>query len=195
MIYDYRCTIIFVILVVLVICLLLYVYKYENFNVNDNNCKFLPWGESKESCITSCMSNERIGLWDETGEACNSEKCSELCSLCESDRCKWVDTRRRQEISRFKELINKNKLINRYQPKKLVINCEALTSDENPNKAKIKVEWNKVNDSDGLMIHYYKLGDLNNKINVINLNNESLSSRRTFEIKNLMSLFIKVDAG
>ena len=56
------------------------------------------------------MNSERIGLWDETGEGCSPEICSELCSLCDTSRCKWVDTRRLKEIARYKELIDKNKI-------------------------------------------------------------------------------------
>jgi len=130
----------------------------EHFS--NNNCNYLPWGPTVESCSENCMRSDRIGLWDIDGKQCNINLCDKICATCiDQDRCQWVNTWSKEQLDKLKP--QPENRLSKLLPKKLNISGmsypDTSSSTSYDGLANIKLFWQNYGDSDSFMIHYFDM--------------------------------------
>ena len=56
-------------------------------NKKKEQCEFLPWGDTKDSCVDRCISDDR-NKWG--GSKCTDKTCEVICNGCDNSTiCKW----------------------------------------------------------------------------------------------------------
>ena len=135
-----------------------------------NECEFIPWGDTKESCVDRCVSDDRV-RWG--GENCTDKKCDIICDSCKDNAtCKWNDTK-----------LNKDNYILEGAPPAQNIRCI-------PGANNVVVEWYVIqNDSfpiTSYIIHYFKTFKPFEGIKLINVPKTDDKSNR-FNIDNLQT--------
>ena len=131
-------------------------------------------GVHSQACIDRCRNHKDRYLWG--GDECSSEKCSEICNTCSSDRCLWVPqySNSGDKCDGFTNEISCNYQDGcKYDP--LELKCESIPekverlTDEHPPKQLISVipvknsltvVWkskeNKSNPNTGFLLRYFK---------------------------------------
>jgi len=68
-----------------------YINNYENFQENEqsNQCKFQPWGLTKDACISRCIVSGKTIDKEIIGDSCNQTNCREICNNCSTSSCEW----------------------------------------------------------------------------------------------------------
>lgn len=166
----------------------LYIYKnvHEGF-VDEANCKYFPWGPTKESCVNNCISRERIGLWDSDGKQCSRSLCEYICASCTDDHsCQWISSWSQEEKDKLLSFNKKDSALSGLVPRRLDISAISYSSNlgsefsgSDPNTKEkinmyegikvssiIKLNWMDHKDADKFMIHYYSLNSQSNMIQV-----------------------------
>ena len=178
-------TIMLVILIILLLVIALYYYnKYETFQNSNDKCQYLPWGPSVDACTNNCMSEDRKGLWDESGKDCSYDRCSEKCSMCDSvERCEWINSWNSKEIERLRSAKTDTfKFMKTLVPRKLQLSGISYPDTQNADKAVVKIFWNNNEDATEYMVHYYNMGKFEDKIKLDRITDNTLSE---YELNNL----------
>ena len=92
------------------IIIIFIINKKEFFTVN--NCYFVPWGTSQDTCVLNCKHYKKKNLWDlgKDGKDCTDDVCKEICNKCDNEeRCEWVIEKREREKLFQERKINYNK--------------------------------------------------------------------------------------
>ena len=71
-----------------------YINNYENFQENEqsNQCKFQPWGLTKDACISRCIVSGKTIDKEIIGDNCTKPNCSEICNKCSTSSCEWANS-------------------------------------------------------------------------------------------------------
>ena len=71
-----------------------YINNYENFQENEqsNQCKFQPWGLTKDACISRCIVSGKTIDKEIIGDNCTKPNCSEICNNCSTSSCEWANS-------------------------------------------------------------------------------------------------------
>ena len=145
----------------------------QNMEESRHKCKFYPWGPTLESCKRNCLNIQRIGLWDETGEECNEEVCSEICGLCTYEpACQWIASWTNQEKEKMLKINKEDNVLAKLVPRSLNItgisypDSDLYIPDSSVN---IKLTWTNYGDTKGFMVHFYNMKESENMIKVENI--------------------------
>ena len=156
----------------------------EHFS--SENCMYLPWGPTVDSCSTNCMSNDRVGLWDIDGNQCNPNVCDKICATCvDESRCQGVNTWSKEQLEKLRPK-TKNKL-SKLLPKKLNISGisypDTASSTSFDGLANIKLFWQNYGDADSFMIHYFDMTATEDFIKVKTLDTSSANEYELTKLK------------
>jgi hypothetical protein len=58
-------------------------------NSYPNMCKFVPWGNTKNNCTTTCLNSKYKDLYSLGNHNCNIDTCNTKCEDCKNHRCLW----------------------------------------------------------------------------------------------------------
>jgi hypothetical protein len=172
-------------LVIIVLIIILIAYGYlvffklntegfqtveQNMEDSKHKCKFYPWGPTLESCKSNCMSNQRMGLWDETGGHCTEEICSEICGLCNHESsCQWISSWSNVEKEKMLKIREEDTVLAKLVPRALnIVGISFPDSDLSVKNSyvNIKVSWTNYGDASAFMIHFYNMKESENMIKV-----------------------------
>ena len=160
----------------------------QNIEDAKHKCKFYPWGPTLESCENNCMSNQRVGLWDESGKECNEDICNEICGLCNYEpACQWIASWSKVEKEKMFKITKEDNVVSKLVPRQLNIvgisypDSEFSVQDSYVN---IKISWTNYGDAKAFMIHFYNMKESNNMIKVETIENKDLIE---YELKGLSS--------
>ena len=160
----------YIIIIILVVILFLSIKK-TNFNhfqtaSEAKECKYIPWGPNFDFCSDNCQSQNRLGLWDESGDSCSKDICDTKCLECDNiEMCEWLDVIKLQTKKKLDALTLKpDTKVSKLVPNKLT-NISGISYGN-----KVTLTWKNNNDADKYIIHYYDLTKYSNKINVIQVN-------------------------
>lgn len=177
----------YIIIIILVVILFLSIKK-TNFNhfqtANEaRECKYVPWGPNFDFCSENCQSQNRLGLWDNSGNSCSQDICDAKCLACDNiEMCEWLDVVKLQQKKKLDALTLKSDTkVNKLVPNKP--QCPKPCGISYGNK--VTLTWKNSNDADKYIIHYYDLTQYSNKINVIQVQKETDQETITKDIDTL----------
>ena len=142
----------------------------QNMEDSKHKCKFYPWGPTLESCKNNCLSNQRVGLWDDDGGQCTEEICSEICGLCNYEpACQWIASWSNVEKEKMLKIKQEDTVLAKLVPRELnIVGISYPDSDLSVQNSyvNIKLTWTNYGDTKAFMVHFYDMKESENMIKV-----------------------------
>lgn len=134
-------------------------------NKPKEECKFIPWGDTNQSCVDRCVSDDRSN-WG--GDACTNKKCKVICDSCtDKETCKW----------------NMNKFVETNISESNIPPAQFIRGI--PGRDSIYIEWYRIQNDDfpikSYLIYYFKSYKPFEGMKIISYTSEDKSCNYTIE--------------